>query len=92
MKTISTMALRKKLGAVLERVSRTHRPVTVARREQPLVVLVPYADYGNADPRAGRLRRLSGAFERIDAWRARHARKLAGFDPVRAVREVREDK
>ncbi len=92
MKTISAMQLRKKLGSVLDGVARGGRPVAVARGRHPLVVLVPYEAYRSGNGDGDRLRRISGAFQRLDEWRARYGHKLKDFDPVRAVRAVRDSR
>ncbi len=90
MKTIPVMTLRRKTGQVLDEISRGHEPVTIARGEHPLVVMVPYEDFRSSATNADGLRRAEDAFAKLDEWRQKHGHKLREFDPVGAIRQIRD--
>ncbi|MBI3292661.1 MAG: type II toxin-antitoxin system Phd/YefM family antitoxin, partial [Elusimicrobia bacterium] len=76
MKTIKALALRKRLGAILDGVVKTKEPVAVSRANQPIVVLLPYEQYVQVADRAARTRRLAAVAEATDRWWGQHAERL----------------
>ncbi len=83
---ISTLTLRKQLGAVLDQVAEGE-PVLVTRGEQPLVVLVAPERYEELT--AGREDRLRRAADRVAEWRREYRVAATGADPVALVRADR---
>ena len=91
MRHLPALTVRRKFGEVLDEVVATREPVTITRANRPLVVLVPADAYATA-PTGGAVRehRLRLAATRIAEWKARHAARLRGLDPVALIREARE--
>ena len=90
MKEISALALRKKLGAVLDEVVKGKEPIAVTRANQPLVVMEPYATYQAKADQETRRKRLLEATRRMDEWVKRNAKHLKkGPDAVTLVRQIR---
>jgi len=90
MKTVSVLEMRKKLGSVLDLVTKKGIPVTICRAEKPLAVLVPIEDYRSKSLRREHLLRL--AAERIDEWKKLHAKKLKSLDIPKMLRESRAER
>ena len=90
MKTVSVLEMRKKLGSVLDLVTKKGIPVTICRAEKPLAVLVPIEDYRSKSLRREHLLRL--AAERIDEWKKLHAKKLKSLDITKMLRESRAER
>ena len=90
MKTMSALEVRKKFGSVLDMVSKKRIPVTISRANRPLAVLVPAEDYKARN--SGRETRLRLAVDKIFEWKKLHAQKLKGIDPVKLLRESREER
>jgi len=90
MKTVSVLEMRKKLGSVLDLVTKKGIPVTICRAEKPLAVLVPIEDYRSKSLRREHLLRLDA--ERIDEWKKLHAKKLKSLDIPKMLRESRAER
>ena len=90
MKTVSVLEMRKKLGSVLDLVTKKGIPVTICRADKPLAVLVPIEDYRSKSLRREYLLRL--AAERIDEWKKLHAKKLKSLDIPKMLRESRAER
>jgi prevent-host-death family protein len=88
MRSINALALRKRLGQVLDDVADGGEPLLVTRGNRPLVVLVPAAAYDEAA--AARHRRLTAAAHRVAEWRAEYAAHRPELDPVDLVRRDRD--
>jgi len=81
MKTVSVLEMRKKLGSVLDLVTKKGIPVTICRAIE---------DYRSKSLRREYLLRL--AAERIDEWKKRHAKKLKSLDITKMLRESRAER
>lgn len=92
MKQVPALTFRRRFGKVIDDVVRTGQPVTVTRANKALVVIVPADQYGQGPGASVRESRLRRASERLAEWRARHADRLKGLDPVALVREGRNRK
>lgn len=89
MKHVQALQVRKRFGSILDDVVKQQKPVVVERAGRPLVVLVPFDQYQAEHDFAARRERLQRVADEMDRWATRNAKTLAGFDPVKAVREGR---
>jgi prevent-host-death family protein len=87
-KTINALALRRKLGQVLDEVAQGGEPIMVTRGNRALVVLVSASLYEAGT--AARQRRLEAAAGRVAEWRSEFAARRPGTDPVALVRKDRD--
>ena len=91
MKEVSALALRKKLGAILDEVAKGKGPIAITRANQPLVVMEPYAEYQAKTDQESRRKRLMEAARRMDEWVKRNARHMKKRpDVVTLIRRDRE--
>jgi len=88
MRSINALALRKRLGQILDEVADGGDPLLVTRGNHPLVVLVSAARYEQAT--GARHERLTTAARRVAEWRAEYAANRADLDPVELVRRDRD--
>ena len=89
MKRVQALQVRKRFGGVLDEVVKRQEPIVIERAGRPLVVLVPFDQYQAEHDVAVRRERLQQVAVHMDRWAARNAKVLAGFDPVKAIRESR---
>jgi prevent-host-death family protein len=88
MRSINALALRRRLGQILDDVAEGGDPLLVTRGNRPLVVLVPATKYEQA---AGdRHQRLTTAARRVAEWRAEYAAGRPDLDPAALVRRDRD--
>ena len=88
MRSINALALRRRLGQILDDVAEGGSPLLVTRGNRPLVVLVPAAQYDQAaDARRGR---LVTAAQRVAEWRAEYVAGRPDLDPAALVRRDRD--
>lgn len=92
MKMVSALAVRRKFGAILDEVVKAREPIAITRANRPLVVMEPYAQYQVRTHRDARRKRLTEVSHRIDEWARRNAKRLKGFDAVKAIREMRDSR
>lgn len=92
MKTITALDLRKKLGSVLDEVSKKQEQVVISRGNKPLAVLISVSDFEEKVQGKNREKRLLGIAAKMDRWRNKHREKAVKFDVVEAVRETREER
>lgn len=90
MKTVTALDLRKKLGSVLDEVSKRGEQVMISRANKPLAVLISVAEYEEKILNKNRERRLKEISAKMDHWKKRHTKETANIDIVKAIREVRE--
>ena len=88
MRSINALALRRRLGQILDDVAEGDDPLLVTRGNRPLVVLVPAAQYDQAAD--ARRRRLATAARRVAEWRAEYAAGRPDLDPAALVRRDRD--
>ena len=90
MKTLSAVEVRRRFGSVLDMVAHKRIPVTIARANKPLVVMVPADEYrAGRSAREGRLRLT---VEKLEEWKRLRARRLKGVNAVRLLREIRDER
>ena len=89
---ISALVFRRKFGKILDRVVKKHEDIIISRGNKPLVVITPYDHYAPLQEQEERRKRLAKVKEDFDQWRKRNAEALKGFDPVAAIRELRDSR
>ncbi len=90
MKTVTALDLRKKLGSVLDDVSKKGEQVMISRANKPLAVLIPLDEYEEKVLNKNRERKLEEISTKMDRWKKRHLKETASIDIVKVIREVRE--
>jgi len=90
MKTVTALDLRKKLGSVLNDVSKKGEQVMISRANKPLAVLISLDEYEEKVLRKNRERKLKGISAEMDRWKKKHLKEAADIDTVKVIREVRE--
>lgn len=89
MKTLTALDLRKKLGSVLDEVSKKGEEVIISRANKPLAVLISIGEYEGKVLKKNREKRLVEIAARMETWKKRHIKETK-IDVVKAVREIRE--
>lgn len=92
MKSISVLEARKKLGGLLDEVSKKGSHILISRLNRPLAVLVPYDEYRENLDQTARKKRLQIVADRMDALGERHAAKLKKSDAVKIIRNIRDSR
>jgi len=90
MKTVTALDMRKKLGSVLNEVSKKGEQVIISRANKPLAVLISLDEYEEKilkKNREGKLKEISAG---MDRWKRRHLKETIDIDIVKVIREVRE--
>jgi len=90
MKTVTALDLRKKLGSVLDDVSKKGEQVMISRANKALAVLISVDEYEEKVLKKNRERRLKEISAEMDRWKERHLKETTHIDIVKALREVRE--
>lgn len=90
MKTITTLDLRKKLGAVLNEVSGKGEQVVVSRANKPLAVLISFEEYEEKVVKKNRENKLRAIAAEMERWKQQHLKETVHIDLVKAIREIRE--
>jgi len=90
MKTVTALDLRKKLGSVLNDVSKKGEQVIISRANKPLAVLISIDEYEEKVLRKNRERKLKEISAEMDRWKKKHLKEVADIDTVKVIREVRE--
>ena len=89
MKTLTALDLRKKLGSVLNDVSKKGEQVIISRANKPLAVLISIEEYEEKVLKKNRERRLREVSAEMDKWKKRHLKETINIDIAKAVREIR---
>ena len=89
MKTMTTLDLRKKLGSILNDVSRKKEQVVISRANKPLAVMISIDEYEER-LKKNREQKLKEISLKMDEWKKSHQKETAHIDVVKAVREMRE--
>jgi len=89
-KTVTALDLRKKLGSVLNDVSKKGEQVMISRANKPLAVLISLGEYEEKVLNKNRERRLEGISTEMDKWKKRHLKETVNIDIVKVIREMRE--
>lgn len=90
MKTITALDLRKRLGSVLNEVSKKGERVIISRANKPLAVMISIEEYEEKVLKKNREKRLQELAAKMDEWRRKHKKKAISLNVVRAIRETRE--
>jgi prevent-host-death family protein len=89
---MATLDLRKKLGSILNDVSRKKEQVIISRANKPLAVMISIDEYEDKVLKKNRERRLQELAAKMDGWRKKYRKKAVSVDVVKAIRETREGK
>ena len=92
MKTLTTLDLRKKLGSVLNDVSKKGEQVIISRANKPLAVIISVEEYEEKVLKKNRERRLREVSAEMDKWKKRHLKETINIDIAKVVREIRENR
>jgi len=92
MKNVTALDLRKKLGSVLNGVSKKGEQVMISRANKPIAVLISIDEYEEKILKKNREMKLKEISTEMDRWKKRHLRETVNIDIVKAIREVREGK
>ncbi len=90
MKNLTALYLRKKLGSVLNDVSKKGEQVIISRANKPLAVMISVEEYEEKVLKKNREKRLQELAAKMDEWRRKHRKRAISLDVVRAIREIRE--
>ncbi len=91
MKTMTTLDLRKKLGGILNDVSRRKEQVIISRANKPLAVLISMSEYEDKILKKDRERKLKEILCKMDEWREKH-KESTRVDVVKIIREMRDSR
>lgn len=89
MKTLTALDLRKKLGSVLDDVSKMGEEIVISRANKPLAVIISVEEYEEKVLKKNREKRLNKIAEMMDKWKTRHIKETK-IDAVKAVRQIRK--
>ena len=90
MKTVTALDLRKKLGSILNDVSRKKEQVVISRANKPLAVMISIDEYEEKILKKNREQKLKEISFKMDEWKKSHQKETAHIDVVKAFREMRE--
>jgi prevent-host-death family protein len=90
MKNVTALDLRKKLGSVLDDVSRKGEQVMISRANKPLAVLISVNEYEEKVLRKNRERKLEEISTGMERWKMKHLKETSKIDIAKVIREVRE--
>jgi prevent-host-death family protein len=92
MKTLTALDLRKKLGSVLNDVSKKGEQVIISRANKPLAVMISIEEYEEKVLKKNRERKLREVSAEMDKWKKRHLKETINIDIAKVIRETREDR
>jgi prevent-host-death family protein len=92
MKTLTALDLRKKLGSVLNDVSKKGEQVIISRANKPLAVMISIEEYEEKVLKKNRERKLREVSAEMDKWKKRHLKETINIDIAKVIREIREDR
>jgi len=92
MKTLTALDLRKKLGSVLNDVSKKGEQVIISRANKPLAVMISVEEYEEKVLKKNRERRLREVSAEMDKWKQKHLKETINIDIAKVVREIRENR
>ena len=90
MKMMTALDLRKKLGSILNDVSRKKEQVIISRANKPLAVMISIDEYEEKILKKNREQKLKKISFKMDEWKKAHRKETAHIDVVKAFREMRE--
>jgi len=92
MKIVTALDLRKKLGSVLNDVSKKGKPVIISRANKPLAVMISIEEYENKVLKKDRQLKLKDIAFKMDTWGKKYRKEVSNIDVVKAIREMRESR
>lgn len=90
MKTITALDLRKKLGSILNEVSKNGEQITISRANKPLAIMISVEEYEEKILKKNREKRMRELSAGMDKWKEKHLKETYPIDTVKIIREVRE--
>ena len=90
MKTITAIDLRKKLGSVLDEISKKGKQVAISRANKPLAIMISVKEYEEKILKKDREKKLRELSVLMDQWKENHLKKTHHLDVVKVIREIRE--
>lgn len=90
MKTVTALDLRKKLGSLLNNVSKKGEQVIISRANKPLAVMISVEEYEEKVLKKDRERKLKEISAKMDRWKKRHLKETVNINIVKSIREIRE--
>ncbi|MEK6693619.1 MAG: type II toxin-antitoxin system Phd/YefM family antitoxin [Nitrospirota bacterium] len=92
MKNLTALDLRKKLGSVLNDISKKGEQVIVTRANKPLAVMISVEEYEEKVLKKNREKRLIDLATKMDELRKKYRKSAISLDVVKAIRAIREGK
>ena len=90
MKTVTALDLRKRLGSLLNNVSKKGEQVIISRANKPLAVMISVEEYEEKVLKKDREIKLKEISAKIDRWKKRHLKETVNINIVKSIREIRE--
>ncbi len=90
MKMMSALDLRKKLGSVLNMVSKNNEQVMISRANKPLAVIISVEEYQDQVLQRKRGQKLKEISAKMEEWKKKHRKETSQVDVVKILREMRE--
>lgn len=92
MKTLTALDLRKKLGSILDDVSKRKEQVIISRANKPLAVMISIDEYEEKVLKKNREKKLKAVGLKLLKWKKQHKKEITHLDVVRALRQIRESR
>ena len=90
MKTVTALDLRKRLGSLLNNVSKKGEQVIISRANKPLAVMISVEEYEEKVLKKDREIKLKEISAKMDRWKKRHLKETVNINIVKSIREIRE--
>ena len=90
MKTVTALDLRKRLGSLLNNVSKKGEQVIISRANKPLAVMISVEEYEEKVLKKDREKKIKEISAKIDRWKKRHLKETVNINIVKSIREIRE--
>ena len=90
MKTLNALKVRREFGGILDEICRDGEPVVITRANKPLVVVLPYEEYGKLLEKGEKEKKLRRVFHEIKEWSKRHEEATKELKVVDVIREIRQ--
>lgn len=92
MKTLTALDLRKKLGSILDDVSKRKEQVIISRANKPLAVMISIDEYEEKVLKKNREKKLKAVWLKLLKWKKQHKKEITHLDVVRVLRQIRESR
>ncbi|OGW01863.1 MAG: hypothetical protein A2889_10890 [Nitrospinae bacterium RIFCSPLOWO2_01_FULL_39_10] len=90
MKTVTALDLRKRLGSLLNNVSKKGEQVIISRANKPLAVMISVEEYEEKVLKKDREKKIKEISAKIERWKKRHLKETVNINIVKSIREIRE--